>query len=137
MIVAGIHPSWSGCLWNLNYLHVHVTKHQLYFTPPAGGEYTLLVTDLTFGNATAIQMVTIFILDDLLVEGSEFFNLSLTTTNLSVTLAPDAATVTIEDIDGKLLHLQSLQSGKQKAYNYNIFPQFFRHYNWILLPGNL
>jgi len=47
-------------------------------------------------------MVMIVVLDDLLVEDSEFLNVTLTTTDPSVTLEPDAATVIIEDVDGKL-----------------------------------
>jgi len=75
----------------------------------AGGDYTPLTTDLTFGNATGARMVTIVILDDLLFEDSEFFNVTLTTTDPSVTLQlePDAATVTIEDEDSKLPHTHS------------------------------
>ena len=47
-------------------------------------------------------MVMIVVLDDLLVEDSEFFNVTLTTTDPRVTVEPDAATVTIEDVDGML-----------------------------------
>lgn len=75
------------------------------FISTAGGEYTPLTTDLTLGATMPTTMVTVFILDDLLVEGSEFFNVALTTADPNVTLAPDAATVTIEDEDGKLLHI--------------------------------
>ena len=77
----------------------------MHLISPAGGDYTPLTTDLTFGNATVTKMVTLFILDDLFVEDSEFFNVTLTTTDPSVTLEPDAATVTIEDVDGMLLHM--------------------------------
>ena len=76
------------------------------FISTAGGDYTPLTTDLTFGATMPTKMVMIVIFDDLLVEGSEYFNVALTTTDLNVTLAPAAATVTIEDVDGKLLHIQ-------------------------------
>ena len=79
----------------------------MHLISPAGGDYTPLSTDLTFGNATVTKMVMIDILDDLLVESSEFFNVTLTTTDPRITLEPDAATVTIEDVDGKLLHMHS------------------------------
>ena len=61
-----------------------------------------MTTDLTFNstNEAIPQTVTIPILDDLLLEGSEVFNVTLTSN--STVLAPDSATVTIEDIDGKL-----------------------------------
>jgi len=62
-----------------------------------------LTTELTFGSGAVTKMVMIVILDDLLVEDSEFFNVTLTTTDPRVTVEPDAATVTIEDVDGTLL----------------------------------
>jgi len=51
-----------------------------------------LITDLnlTFGSGAVTKMVMIVILDDLLVEDSEFFNVTLTTTDPSVTLEPDS-----------------------------------------------
>ena len=79
----------------------------MHLISPAGGDYTPLTTDLTFGSGAVTKMVMIAILDDLLVEDSEFFNVTLTTTDPSVTLEPDAATATIEDVDGKLLHMHT------------------------------
>ena len=63
-----------------------------------------MTTDLTFNstNETIPQTVTIPILDDLLLEGSEGFIVILTTNNSNVTLLPNLATVTIEDVEGKL-----------------------------------
>ena len=63
-----------------------------------------MTTDLTFNstNAAIPQRVTIPILDDLLLEPSEVFNVILTTNNANVTLLPNLATVTIEDVEGKL-----------------------------------
>ena len=76
------------------------------FISPAGGDYTPVTTDLTFNSANEAipQTVTIPILDDLLLEGSEVFNVTLTTKNSTATIymLPDVATVTIEDVDGKL-----------------------------------
>ena len=71
---------------------------------PAGSDYTPVTTDLTFNstNAAIPQTVTIPILDDLLLEGSEVFNVTLTTNNSNVTLLPNLTTVTIEDVEGKL-----------------------------------
>ena len=76
--------------------------NSLHLISPAGGDYTPVTTDLTFNstNAAIPQTVTIPILDDLLLEGSEVFNVTLTSN--SAILAPDSATVTIEDVDGKL-----------------------------------
>ena len=76
------------------------------FISPAGGDYTPVTTDLTFNSANEAipQTVTIPILDDLLLEGSEVFNVTLTTKNSTATIymLPGVATVTIEDVDGKL-----------------------------------
>ena len=79
-------------------------------------------------------MVMIVVLDDLLVEDSEFFNVTLTSTDPRVTLEPDAATVIIEDVDGKFsICTQIFDVVKQN----NIFPPIFRDYSWILLSSNL
>ena len=69
-----------------------------------------MTADLTFNstNAAIPQTVTIPILDDLLLEGSEVFNVTLTTN--SAVLASDFTTVTIEDIDGKLNYSVGLLS---------------------------
>jgi len=61
---------------------------------------------LTFlnGSMTPQTMsVTIGILNDTTVEGSETFNVTLTTTD-SVMLDPASATVNIQDDDGKLVY---------------------------------
>ena len=63
-----------------------------------------MTADLTFNstNAAIPQTVTIPILGDLLLEGSEVFNVTLTTDNSNVTLLPELATVTIQDVESKL-----------------------------------
>ena len=78
--------------------------NSLNLISPAGGDYTPVTTDLTFNstNAAIPQTVTIPILDDLLLEGSEVFNVTLTTNNSNVTLLPNLVTLTIEDWEGKL-----------------------------------
>ena len=78
--------------------------NSLHLISPDGGDYTPVTTDLTFNstNAAIPQTVTIPILDDLLLEVSEGFNVTLTTNNSNVTLLPNLATVTIEDVEGKL-----------------------------------
>ena len=60
-------------------------------------------TELTFSstNADVPQNVTIFILDDLLLEDSEYFNVTLRRANSSAILT-DSFTVIIEDEDSKL-----------------------------------
>ena len=78
--------------------------YALHLISPAGSDYTPVTTDLTFNstNAAIPQTVTIPILDDLLLEGSEVFNMTLTTNNSNVILLPDLATVTIQDVESKL-----------------------------------
>ena len=67
-----------------------------------------MTTELTFNstNVDVPQTVTIFILDDLLLEGSEFFNVTLTSANSSAILT-DSITVIIEDEDSKLKYIYS------------------------------
>ena len=78
--------------------------NSLHLITAAGSDYTPVATDLTFSstNAAIPQTVTIPILDDLLLEGSEVFNVTLTTNNSNVTLLPNLVTLTIEDWEGKL-----------------------------------
>ena len=66
-------------------------------------------TELTFNstNEDVPQTVTIFILDDLLLEGSEFFSVTLTSPNSSAILT-DSITVIIEDDDSKLKYFYSI-----------------------------
>ena len=63
-----------------------------------------MTADLTFNgtNAATPQTVTIPILDDLLLEDSEVFNVTLTTNNSNVIFLPDLATVIIQDVESKL-----------------------------------
>ena len=65
-----------------------------------------MTTDLTFNstNAAIPQTVTIPILDDLLLEDSEVFNVTLTGSNSNATLyiLPELTTVTIQDVESKL-----------------------------------
>ena len=80
------------------------TANSLHLITAAGSDYTPVTTDLTFNstNEAIPQTVTIPILDDLLLESSEVFNVTLTTNNSNVTLLPNLTTVTIEDVEGKL-----------------------------------
>ena len=97
-----------------------------------------MTTDLTFNstNAAIPQTVTIPILDDLLLEGSEVFNVTLTTN--SAVLGSDSATVIIEDVDGKLHYSVGLLSADYREGNTtSIIIFFFSDHSWILLPGKL
>ena len=111
----------------------------MHLISPAGGDYTPVTTDLTFNstNAAIPQTVTIPILDDLLLEGSEVFNVTLTSN--SAVLAPDSATVTIEDVDGKLHYSVGLLSTDFREGNKisNIFSSTYPEITvGFFCPGN-
>ena len=78
---------------NIIYLYMHT----------AGVDYTAVSRSLTFNAAVSTQTVTIPILDDLIVEHSEMFTLTLTSTDPAVILHPSSSTINIEDIDSELL----------------------------------
>ena len=69
--------------------------------PLAMVDYTVTSSDLTFDAATSSQTVTIPILEDDIVEGSETITVTLTSTDPAAILNPQSASVTIEDNDGK------------------------------------
>ena len=99
--------------------YILLINYNLIFA--AGGDYTPVTTDLTFNstNAAIPQTVTIPILDDLLLEDSEVFNVTLTGSNSNATLyiLPDLTTVTIEDVDGKLNYSVGLLSADYREGN--------------------
>ena len=64
-------------------------------------DYTVKSSGLTFDAAPSSQTVTIPILDDNIVEGSETITVTLTSTDSAAILNPRSASVTIEDDDGK------------------------------------
>ena len=57
---------------------------------------------LTFGATISTQTVTVSILDDSVVEDTEFINLALTSEDSAAMLNPATATINIEDVDSKL-----------------------------------
>ena len=54
-----------------------------------------------FDATISTQMVTVYILDDNVVEDTEFFSLALTSEDSAVMLNPATATINIEDMDSK------------------------------------
>ena len=64
-------------------------------------DYRVTSSDLTINAATSSQTVTIPILEDYTVEGSETIVITLTSTDPATILNPRSASVTIEDNDGK------------------------------------
>ena len=63
-------------------------------------DYTVTSSDLTF-DAPSPQTVTISILEDNIVEGSETIIVTLTSGDPAAILNPSSASISIEDNDGK------------------------------------
>ena len=64
-------------------------------------EYTVINSELTFDAATSSQNVTISIVEDDIVEGSETIIVTLTSTDPAAIINPSNGSITIEDNDGK------------------------------------
>ena len=67
-------------------------------------DYTPVSRSLTFNAALTTQMVEVSIIDDHTVEHSEVINLTLVSADPAVILNPSTNTITIEDVDSKLLY---------------------------------
>ena len=57
---------------------------------------------LMFDATISTQMVTVPIVDDNVVEGTEFINLALTSVDNAVIINPPTARIDIEDVDSEL-----------------------------------
>ena len=64
-------------------------------------DYTVTGSDLTFNATTSSQTVTIPILEDNIVEGSETIIVTLTSSDPAAIVYPQTSSVTIVDNDGK------------------------------------
>ena len=71
----------------------------------AGMDYTSVSKNLTFNADLMIHVVEVPIIDDLIDEHSEIINLTLVSTDSAVILSPSTSTITIEDVEGKLLYV--------------------------------
>ena len=60
---------------------------------------------LTFNAAVTTQVVELYIIDDDIVEQSEIINLILRSTDCAVQLNSSTSTITIEDVESKLLYM--------------------------------
>ena len=74
-----------------------------YHTSPAEIDYTNATITLMFDATILTQMVTVHVLDDNVVEDTEFINLTLTSVDNAVMLNPATARINIEDIDSELI----------------------------------
>ena len=55
-----------------------------------------------FDATISTQMVTVLVLDDNVVEDTEFINLALTSEDSAVIINPPTARIDIEDVDSEL-----------------------------------
>ena len=60
---------------------------------------------MTFNATVTTQVVELYIIDDDIVEHSEVLNLILRSTDSAVLLNPSTTTITIEDVESKLLYV--------------------------------
>ena len=63
-----------------------------------------------FDATISTQMVTVSILDDNMVEDTEFINLALTSVDSAVMLNPAAARINIEDVDSEFTNRNCIHS---------------------------
>ena len=90
-------------------------------------DYTVTNSDLTFDAAPSSQNVTIFIVEDNIVEGSETIIVTLTSTDPAAVLNQASADITIEDDDSEdIVHVWQHSCRLQ----YLVSP-IFSDYNWI------
>ena len=79
------------------------TTHKYLFpTSPAEIDYINATTTLMFDATISTQMVTVFVLNDNVVEDTEFINLALTSVDSAVMLNPATARINIDDMGSKL-----------------------------------
>ena len=93
----------------------------------AGMDYNTVSRNLTFNTAVTSQTVAVAIIDDLVVESSEIINLNLTSTDPAVIINPSTSTITIEDVDSKLLDADYCTFTSMSA---TYAPSHFSGHNW-------
>ena len=76
----------------------------LSYTSSAGRDYAEATITLMFDATISTQMMTVLVLDDNVVEDTEFINLALTSVDSAVMLNPATARINIEDVDRELRH---------------------------------
>ena len=83
---------------------------------------------MTFNADVTTQAVEVYITDDHIVEHSEIINLTLVSSDSAVILNLSTSTITIEDVDSKLLYVYHSVYASMSV-NYSI--HHFSGYNWI------
>ena len=89
----------------INLVAFTIGYYTYIFLYVAGMDYTLVSRSLTFNADLTIQVVDVPIIDDHVVENSENINLTLVSADSAVILNPSTSTITIKDVDSKLLYI--------------------------------
>ena len=80
----------------------------------AGIDYAPVSRSLmTFNAHIANQVLPVYIIDDHIVEHSEIINLTLVSADSAVILNPPTTTISIEDMDSKLLYVDPTHAQAQ------------------------
>ena len=87
------------------------------YSSPAGTDYTDVTTTLTFDAIIISQMVIVSIVDDSVVEDTEFINLALTSEDNAVMLNSASAKINIEDVDSELIETANLFFHRDCQFN--------------------
>ena len=79
-----------------------------FSTTPAGTDYNDTTVTLIFDATISTQMVIVSILDNSVVEDTEFINLALTSEDNAVMLNSASAKINIEDVDSELIETANI-----------------------------
>ena len=67
----------------------------------AGSDYVSISMDVTFDSGSTMATVNVTIIDDFVIEFAEAFTATVSTTDTTVNIINDTATITILDNDGR------------------------------------
>ena len=90
----------TGNVTSYSLMKTHIIIYS--YTSPAGTDYTDTTVTLTFDATISTQMVTVLVLNDNVVEDTEFIILALTSVDNAVMLNPATARISIKDSESKL-----------------------------------
>ena len=96
----GSNPGWISMSF-----FTMVGIHEFCFSCLAPDDYTALTTVVTFTDTVTTQSLSIDIVDDLVFESTEHFNISLSTSSDGCNISPGNAIVPVYVMDdGEMLH---------------------------------
>ena len=97
---------------------LHIDHYWLFtyiFLYAAGMDYTHVSRSLILNASITTQVVEVPIINDHIVEQSEIINLTLVSTDSAVILNPSTSTITIEDVESKLLYVDPSRPARQRG----------------------